>query len=56
MKLVPVAQSVSCVFVALCGVYVIGLFHIAAAQTTEANATTDPSEGALLSVLHFSFS
>nr|CAN73906.1 hypothetical protein VITISV_029158 [Vitis vinifera] len=44
MKLVPVAQSVSCVFVALCGVYVIGLFHIAAAQTTEANATTDPSE------------
>ncbi|KAJ9687184.1 hypothetical protein PVL29_015866 [Vitis rotundifolia] len=44
MKLIPGAQSASCVFVALCGVYVIGLFHIAAAQTTEANATTDPSE------------
>ncbi|KAL6329769.1 hypothetical protein AAG906_037474 [Vitis piasezkii] len=40
MKLIPGAQSVSCVFVALC----IGLFHVAAAQTTEANATTDPSE------------
>ncbi|KAL6329521.1 hypothetical protein AAG906_021529 [Vitis piasezkii] len=49
MKLVPGVQSVSCVFVALCSVYVTGLFHIAAAQTTEANATTDPSEGALLS-------
>ncbi|KAJ9687179.1 hypothetical protein PVL29_015863 [Vitis rotundifolia] len=44
MKLMPGAQSVSWVFVALCGVYVIGLFHTAAAQTTEANATTDPSE------------
>ncbi|KAL6329491.1 hypothetical protein AAG906_021499 [Vitis piasezkii] len=44
MKLVPGAQSVSCVFVALCSVYVIGLFHTAAAQTAEANATTDPSE------------
>ncbi|CBI20020.3 unnamed protein product, partial [Vitis vinifera] len=32
------------VFVALYGVYVIGLFHAAAAQTSEANATTDPSE------------
>ncbi|RVX02516.1 putative LRR receptor-like serine/threonine-protein kinase [Vitis vinifera] len=40
MKLIPGAQSVSCVFVALC----IGLFHVAAAQTTEANATADPSE------------
>nr|CAN75460.1 hypothetical protein VITISV_024517 [Vitis vinifera] len=44
MKLVPGVQSVSCVFVALCSVNVTGLFHIAAAQTTEANATTDPSE------------
>ncbi|CBI20015.3 hypothetical protein VitviT2T_018454 [Vitis vinifera] len=44
MKLVPGAQSVRCIFVALCSVYVIGLFHIAVAQTTEANATTDPSE------------
>ena len=48
MKLMPGAQSVSWVFVALYGIYVIGLFHTAAAQTTEANATTDPSEGALL--------
>ena len=41
MKLISGAQSVSCAFVALCGVYVIGLFHIAAAQTTQANATTN---------------
>ena len=55
MKLMPRAQSVSWVFVALYGVYVIGLFHAAAAQTSEANATTDPSEGALLSLsLHLS--
>ncbi|KAL6329824.1 hypothetical protein AAG906_037536 [Vitis piasezkii] len=56
MKLVPGAQSVSCVFVALCSVYVIGLFHIAAARTAEANATTDPSEGALLSLSSTSLS
>ena len=52
MKLIPGAQSVSCVFVALC----IGLFHVAAAQTTEANATADPSEGALLSLSSTSLS
>lgn len=48
MKLMPGAQSVSWVFVALYGVYVIGLFHAAAAQSTEANATTDPSEVTIL--------
>lgn len=48
MKLMPGAQSVSWVFVALYGVYVIGLFHAAAAQTSEANATTDPSEVTIL--------
>ncbi|KAL6329736.1 hypothetical protein AAG906_035384 [Vitis piasezkii] len=41
MKLISGAQSVSYAFVAVCGVYVIGLFHIAAAQTTQANATTN---------------